>query len=211
MFVTIKKPFKEIAEAMRPFEKIGIIGCSGCAAVCQTGGSKQIEEMADQLKEKRILTTLSVEEPCDLRILRRDLKRVAAEIAEVEALLILACGTGVQSVAAQTGKKCVAALDSHFVAKVESSGKFFERCLGCGDCVLNETAGICPRTLCPKGIMNGPCAEHDDGKCETDEQNDCVWHLIYEKLSQLGEIEKFGGFREPTDWSKRASPRAQVS
>ena len=36
----------------------------------------------------------------------------------------------------------------------------------CGDCVLDKTAGICPVTTCPKGLLNGPCGGMWDGMCE---------------------------------------------
>ncbi len=36
----------------------------------------------------------------------------------------------------------------------------------CGECVLDRTAGICPVTTCPKGLLNGPCGGMWDGMCE---------------------------------------------
>jgi hypothetical protein len=78
-----------------------------------------------------------------------------------------------------------------------------ERCLGCGDCVLDLTAGICPRTRCSKGLMNGPCGGSENGKCEVDPENlDCGWNLIYQRLKSLNRLDTLMAIQPPQDWSK---------
>lgn len=61
----------------------------------------------------------------------------------------------------------------------------------CGSCIPNETGGICPITRCPKGLLNGPCGGAKDGKCEVDNNNNCAWIEIYDRLKQLGQLESF--------------------
>ena len=52
MIGTTPKPFEEIKNALEGYEKLAVIGCDGCAKVCMTGGSDQVVEMAEKLKEK---------------------------------------------------------------------------------------------------------------------------------------------------------------
>ena len=48
-----------------------------------------------------------------------------------------------------------------------------------------------PSVSCTKGFVNGPCGSFVDGKCEVDYTKDCAWVLIYEKLKERGNLEKF--------------------
>jgi hypothetical protein len=57
---------------------------------------------------------------------------------------------------------------------------------------VDAFAGLCPVTLCPKGILNGPCGGMQDGRCEVDLERDCVWLGIYRRMEasgRLGELE----------------------
>jgi hypothetical protein len=76
--------------------------------------------------------------------------------------------------------------------------------------MLNETGGICPITLCAKGLINGPCGGSRDGKCETDPERDCAWVLIYQRPKALGQLDKMRGVREPRDYRKANRPRGIV-
>jgi hypothetical protein len=82
-----------------------------------------------------------------------------------------------------------------------------EQCQECGQCVLNETGGICPVTKCAKGLLNGPCGGSENGKCEVDPQRDCAWIRIYERLQVLGELDQLRCYQMPKDFSKMAKPR----
>ena len=53
-------------------------------------------------------------------------------------------------------------------------------CQQCGQCLLSQTAYICPMT-CPKGLRNGPCGGTLDGKCEVLPEQPCVWVNINQK------------------------------
>jgi hypothetical protein len=82
-----------------------------------------------------------------------------------------------------------------------------EQCQECGECILNETGGICPVTKCAKGLLNGPCGGAENGKCEVDPDRDCAWILIYNRMAALGELGKLKRFMVPKDYSKMAKPR----
>ena len=101
------------------------------------------------------------------------------------------------------GKRVLPALNTQFMGSNEGAGYWLERCLGCGDCVLDITGGVCPKTRCSKGLLNGPCGGSEDGKCEVDPENiDCGWQLIYDRLEQLGKLDMLTDLSEPKDWSK---------
>ncbi len=56
-------------------------------------------------------------------------------------------------------------------------------CQQCGQCLLSQTAYICPMT-CPKGLRNGPCGDTLDGACEVLPDRPCVWLRISDKDGQ---------------------------
>ena len=62
-------------------------------------------------------------------------------------------------------------------------------CKACGECELGWTGGICPVTMCAKGLINGACGGAKNGKCEVSPENDCAWIKIYEKLKELDQLE----------------------
>jgi len=210
MILTSKKNIEDIKRSLQGFNSIVIVGCSECAAICQTGGSEQVKDMENALSENEILATISIESPCDKRISTRDFRRITEELNKADAIVSLTCGSGVQAVSEVTGKPVISALDTLFLGMVERLGEFHERCSTCGDCILNYTASICPITLCPKGIRNGPCEGIVNTKCEVYEEKECVWHLIYEKLKDLNRIDNYSIYHEPLDWSLHHSPREKL-
>ncbi|GAB4276401.1 MAG: methylenetetrahydrofolate reductase C-terminal domain-containing protein [Deferrisomatales bacterium] len=209
MVVTTQKGLDEILDAVGEAQGLVLVGCSECAAVCQTGGSAQVDEMVERLEErgKRVLAAVSLASPCDRRLSRRDLKRVEAELARAEAVVCLACGGGVQAVASVVDTPVVAALDAHFVGTVERLGRFHEECALCGECVLNDTGGLCPAALCPKGLRNGPCEGSRDGRCETDPDTECLWERIHERLEAAGRTEAFTSLRPAPAAGRWGRPR----
>ena len=66
--------------------------------------------------------------------------------SSADAVLVLACGAGVQTAADAIDKPVFPGLESVFIGNVIRHGVFEERCQMCGDCVLDKTAGICPVT-----------------------------------------------------------------
>lgn len=210
MIVTHSKDPGIVKKYASDARKIIIVGCSECAAVCRTGGSEQVKEMADLFADHEVLATISIESPCDKRISARDFKRIEEELSGADALIALTCGSGAQAIAEVTGKRVIAALDTDFVGMVERLGRFFERCSHCGECLLNETAMLCPVTLCPKGVRNGPCEGIKGTRCEVYADRDCVWHTIYRRLEERGESGLFTAYHEPVDWFQCHTPREAV-
>ena len=188
MIVTKQKDPQKIDEMMKPFKKIFVVGCGSCATSCQTGGEEQVNAIKQKYKDK-IIGTAMIEEPCDLRLNRRDLKEHRSKIKEADAILVMSCGSGVQTVGDYTNKIVLPALDTLFIGETERLGKFQETCQACGECILDETGGVCPITRCAKSLLNGPCGGQVKGKCEVGKyENDCAWVNIWKKLKDQNRL-----------------------
>jgi methylenetetrahydrofolate reductase (NADPH) len=88
------------------------------------------------------------------------------------------------------------------IAKIESAikGPLFG-CRMCGNCLLQETALICPME-CPKGLRNGPCGGSTPEKCYVDESRPCIWYKIYERSFKYGRETQLLEVLPPMDWDK---------
>lgn len=69
---------------------------------------------------------------------------------------------------------------------------------------------ICPVTKCAKSLVNGPCGGAKNGKCEVNPENDCAWIMIYNKLKDLGQLDKLGETNEDKDYDGKSWPRSVV-
>lgn len=207
MIITERKPMEEILSQLEGVKKVALVGCGQCASACQTGGEKELEEMKALLEEHGMEVTGTVlpEECCHKMLVKRDLKPLRDSGAE--AVLCLACGDGVQTVADNLMLPVYPANNTMFLGQVERVGIFHEYCRMCGDCVLGATGGICPVTKCAKSLVNGPCGGQKNGKCEVNPENDCAWILIYNRLSAIGQVDKLGQTRPDKNYSGVSYPR----
>ena len=73
-------------------------------------------------------------------------------------------------------------------------------CRMCGNCLLQETAFICPME-CPKGLRNGPCGGSTKEHCYVDETRPCIWYRIYDRAFRMGRQEMLLEVLPPLDWS----------
>src|SRR6266542_386848 len=73
-------------------------------------------------------------------------------------------------------------------------------CRMCGNCLLQETAFICPME-CSKGARNGPCGGSTE-QCYVDPTRPCIWYAIYKRSEQMGRTEKLLEVLPPLDWDK---------
>ena len=216
--ITTKKPFEEVLGAIKDAKKIAIVSCGSCAAMCQTGGTEGAKEMAEKLEEKgfEITTVIVPEEVCDNRVMMKDFRKIDEDLQNTDAILTLSCGLGVASIVQTLEKKhpkipVFIGTNTEFMGMTERIGRFYMRCRGCGDCLLNETGGICPITSCAKSLMNGPCGGMVRGKCEVGNyEEDCGWVLIYNRLKELGRLDLYTKLRPPRDWSESGHQRKVV-
>ena len=204
MIITVSKPFPEITKNLSLYRRVFIVGCASCATKCQTGDDDALKNAALLLEKegKEISGYLVLDTPCDIRIVRRDLGH-SPQVASCDVILVLACGSAVGAIEKVVDKPIIPGLDPLFVGTTERIGVYHEFCTICGKCILDKTAGICPRSRCPKGLVNGPCGGIVNGKCETDTDRDCAWVLIYNKMKRSGrEKEIVEGYHAPKSYSK---------
>ena len=208
--ITTKKPFEEVLTAIKDTKKIGIVSCGSCAAMCQTGGEEGAKEMADKLQNEgfEVKVVIVPDEVCDNRVMMKEFRKIDEDLKDIDAILTLSCGLGVSSIIKVLERKyshipVFISNNTEFMGMTERIGRFYMRCRGCGDCLLNETGGICPITTCAKSLMNGPCGGMVRGKCEVGNyEKDCGWVLIFNRLKELGRLDLYTKLRDPLDWSE---------
>lgn len=213
MTITDKKAVEEILAALEGYEKIFIVGCGDCATVCETGGEHEVEEMKKALEAagKTVVGTAIPESTCEVLVTKKELRQHKDAVEAADAFLVLSCGAGTQAVTSIVEKPVIPGLDTLFLGDTVRKGQFYEWCSACAECVLADYAGICPVTRCPKGQLHGPCGGAQDGKCEVDPEQDCVWSLIYERARKIGQWDAIAQRMVALRHHKRATkPRKRV-
>ena len=216
MIVAEQKPFEEIRQMIAPYGRVLVLGCGTCMTVCDAGGEREVSFLHSalrlaQAKSGNGIHTFSeytLKRQCDPEFL--DL--LVDKIADVDVVLSLGCGIGVQAIAERFPELPVLpGVNTSFMGMTKESGVWDERCAACGDCRLEETAGICPITRCTKGILNGPCGGTKNGKCEANKDMDCAWVLIYKRLERLQQLEKMRRYYPPRNFRTIPRPRRIMS
>ena len=217
MIVAEKKPLDELKQLIAGKKKVLVLGCGGCVTVCVTGGEKQVELFASQLRmsakadgSEVEVSEKTVTRQCD----REFLDEIKGEVAASDVVLSMACGAGVQLAAEICPEaRILPAMNTTFMGANVAPGVWSENCRGCGECRLAETAGICPIARCSKSLINGACGGTNKGKCEVSDETDCGWYLIYKRLKDLDRIDELRTMRPPVDWSTTSSgtPRRLVN
>ncbi len=136
MIITQKKPIEELLGMLEGVKKVAIVGCANCAAACQTGGEKEIQEMKAVLEANgmEVVATVLPDECCHKMLVKRDTKILRT--CGAEAVVGMACGDGVQTVADNVPLPIYPANNTLFLGQVERVGIFHEDCRMCGECVL---------------------------------------------------------------------------
>ncbi len=215
MHATIQKPMDEIIGNLKAGEKVFVVGCGNCAAKCHSGGEPETKEMAERLRRRGVTVTgyactgdaVSL---CKLNVAKKMLNEThKAETEQADSFLILACGQGIHTVMDATeGGEVHAGCDTIFGGETVNDDYITEYCSLCGECIVEKTGGLCPVTLCAKGLLNGPCGGAINGKCEVDRNRDCGWQLIYDRLRELGRLDEMDEYVEPKNNSKWSRPRS---
>ena len=205
MIVAERKPLADIMTMLAPYKNICVLGCGTCVTVCLAGGQKEAEETAAAInlhfknegKDVNV-EAFTIERQCEYEFIDEVLERLKG----FDVILSLACGVGVQTIVDHVPELiALPGLNTQFFGYPVEQGVWTENCLGCGDCVLHITQGICPITRCSKSILNGPCGGSQDGVCEISKDVPCAWHLIHERLSKVGKVKDLDEIQPPKDWS----------
>lgn len=210
MIFAEQKPFDEIYTSIKPYSTIMILGCGTCTTVCMSGGEEEVQVLSSKLAledPSKEVRTNTLRRQCDPEFL----EEINEQVKGCDAVLSLACGAGVQMIADKLEDiPVIPGLNSRFVGTNEGEQSWKQRCSLCGDCVLDQTGGVCPFTLCPKGLMNGPCGGSSEGKCEVNPENECAWVTIYNRLKKQGRLKNIYTIFAPREFGRTISPQAET-
>jgi ferredoxin len=210
MIITKPREWSRVRENLTALDakNVFIIGCGQCATVAGTGGEPAILAAKARLEnDGRHVTGWAIADVgCHSGGAKLALRKHSGSVESADAVLVLSCGAGVQTTADVIPTTAVVpGLESVFLGNVVRHGVFEERCRMCGECVLDATAGICPVTTCPKGLLNGPCGGMWDGKCEVLRDRDCVHVRIQRRLTDQGRA-RAAKAAPPKDHSHKLGP-----
>ncbi len=213
MIVAERKPFEEIKNMVSGYDRILTVGCATCVAVCLAGGEKEVGILNNELKLARKvdgdpvqLGAVTLQRQCD----REFLAELDDMVKDYDALISMACGAGIQFLAERFPEKPVLpAVDTTFIGVNQDVGIYEEKCRACGNCVLGMTGGICPVTMCAKGLFNGPCGGTNQGSCEINKDQPCAWYLIHERLEKQNRLEQIIEICPTNDW-RNQTPRTVI-
>lgn len=204
MIVAEIKSLEEIKQMLEGYQNILTVGCGGCTSVCLAGGQREVDDLNTKLTvsckaDKVPLQTkgFTIERQCEVQFVE-ELDRL---VQSCDAILSMGCGAGVQFLAERYPDIPVfPAVNSVFVGVNKDIGWYEERCKCCGNCVLGITGGICPVTMCAKGLLNGPCGGPQDGHCEVNKDTPCAWIQIYERLKKQGRLDNIRKVFPAREW-----------
>lgn len=201
------KPIEEIHGYIAPYRNVLILGCGGCVSVCLAGGQKEVDILKTELAlflakkaETKEIGGYTVERQCN----HRYLEELDDTVKEMDCLLSMACGSGVQLLAERYPEKPVfPAVNTIAIGVDLDIGVYEERCRACGTCVLAYTAGVCPVTRCAKGLFNGPCGGTSGDHCEVSAEIPCAWHEIYMRLKSQNRLDDILKIQPPMEWANQ--------
>ena len=216
MIVAQQKPLEEIKSLIGEARRVLVVGCGTCVTVCFAGGAREAAILSASLRiaskldgGEKAVEEVTVQRQCEWEYL----DEIAGRVREVDLVLSIGCGIGVQALAERYPEAVVVpGLDTAFLGMPLEQGVWAERCAACGSCILGLTGGICPIARCSKQLLNGPCGGSSGGKCEIDPDIDCAWQLIYDKLKGQGRLQLLMEIMPPKDWraSRDGGPRRIV-
>jgi ferredoxin len=216
MIVAERKSIPELVDILRGHKKILVLGCGTCVTVCLAGGEREVSIIASALRiASRLqgldfeIEELTIERQCDNVFI----EQAAEAVARSDAVLSLGCGAGVQAIAeCYPYKPVYAGLDTAFLGVLEERGVWAEKCAACGACLLHKYGGICPITRCAKHLLNGPCGGSREDRCEVRPDRPCAWQLIYQRLKNIGQLDRLRKIEPPKEWgaSLHSGPRVIV-
>lgn len=213
MIIAEQKSLEEMKGLIGSAKSVLVVGCGTCVTVCFAGGAREAAIVSSSLRmatrlsgDPKEITDVTVQRQCEWEYL----DEIAAQVKEVDLVLSLGCGIGVQAMVEHFPQSWVVpGLNTKFLGLPVEQGIWSERCAACGDCVLGLTGGICPIARCSKSLLNGPCGGSEAGHCEVNPEIDCAWQLIYDRLSSMGRLDMLMEIQPPKNWraSRDGGPR----
>ncbi|MEW6186365.1 MAG: methylenetetrahydrofolate reductase C-terminal domain-containing protein [Thermodesulfobacteriota bacterium] len=207
MIIAERKPVQELLAMVATFKNILMVGCKGCVTVCNAGGKKEVAILSAALRLARrnqgnplTVDEMTLDRQCEpefITWLEEPLNK-----NHYEAVISLACSVGPQYIAQTfTDLPVFPGLNTGFMGGTARHGIWEEYCAGCGHCGVHHFGGLCPVTRCAKNLSNGPCGGSEEGMCEVNKDQPCIWEKIYVRMQTLGTLDLLKTVRGAKDWS----------
>ena len=162
MIVAEQKPLKDIQRMLKGKKKVLTVGCGTCVSVCFAGGKKESSAMAATLRTAAAAEgqELEVEE---VTVQRQCVQEFVApleeNIEEYDAVLSMACGVGVQTLAEKyMDTPILPGLDTNFMGQPTEPGIWEERCVGSATAFWNTRAACVPLPAVQSNCRTVPAA-----------------------------------------------------
>jgi ferredoxin len=132
MIVAEQKPLDEIKHLIAEADNVLVVGCGTCVTVCFAGGEKEALSTSLRMStkldgEKKEVKDVTVQRQCEWEYI----DPLAAHIDEVDVVLSLGCGIGVQALAERFPDAfIVPGLDTTMLGLPVEQGVWEERCAG---------------------------------------------------------------------------------
>jgi len=178
------KSKEELADILALKKRIFVLSCNKCFNELTSDLEPETAELNILLNEtgKTATGSRALDFLCNKFLTEKTLSGLKEEVAGADAVAVIACGVGVQTIAGILNVPVLPMADSVFQGGYHGISLNAEKCGACGECYLTLTGGICPVVDCSKGLINGPCGGAKNGKCEVSKDKDCAWENIYNRL-----------------------------
>jgi electron transport complex protein RnfC len=154
-------------------------------------------------KGKKVTGCTEIDFLCNKVLVGKKLRYKLDKLGKADAAVVISCGIGVQATGAMIDIPSLPANDTLSSQGMQGLWPSNERCAGCGTCYLALTGGICPITSCSKSLLNGMCGGQHDGLCEVEENRDCGWYLIFDRLRDLKKLDNLKKIPKLRDFRKQ--------
>ena len=184
------KSEEELDALLQGLDNLFVIACNKCFQEFDSMTDPDLDNFLQLARSrgKNITGSATFDFLCNKARTRNRLNGLIPE--DTESIMVIACGLGVQTVAALVDLPVFAVCNSLPYAGHHGMALTKKACEACAQCYLNITGGICPVVDCAKSLLNGQCGGAKNGKCELDPNRDCAWQKIQERLEAQGRLEE---------------------
>jgi len=184
------KAEEELTALLEGKDNLFVIACNKCFKEFDSLYEPELDEVVKLCSAlgKTVVGTAKADFLCN----ETKAKKLPDMLPEnAEHVVVISCGLGVQTVAANVEKPVYTATNTINRGGQHGMALTKKACDACAQCYLGITGGICPVVDCSKSLLNGQCGGAKDGKCEVSPDKDCAWEKIQQRLAAQGRIDEF--------------------
>ena len=184
------KPAEELAAVLAQADNIFVFSCNKCFKEFETAYEPDCDAFIKIAQDlgKTVTGCAKADFLCNKTKAEKAMQSIIPE--GTEAIVVISCGLGIQTIASLTELPVYAATNSLNYTGHHGMALTKKACDACAQCYLNITGGICPIVDCSKSLVNGQCGGAKNGKCEVDPNKDCAWEKIQQRLAAQGRLEE---------------------